>query len=308
VTNTSQVGVTIPVTPKLLVTAPTLVSGTVGVTWCNSGCISGSTSSVVASLSPAGSPVYSYALTAGLLPTGLTLNSATGAITGEPGANTAGSYLITVTATDNSPHPLSGSVNFTLTVAGGLYLTNTGTSPFTETYDTNATITTVTATGGAYPYTYSIAQPGTIPQGITIGATTGVLAMSNLLPTPAGTYNFQVSATDSTMALTGVVNFTVNIPLVVTYTAMASNLSAATGGQTVTTLTTTGQSGSITYTLDAASVTAGFTISGNTVTAGTAAQGSYAAVQVTATDSAPATGATGNATVTITLPTITVGA
>jgi hypothetical protein len=308
VLKSSQIGVTIPVTPKLLVTAPSLISGTVGVTWCNSGCVSSSTSSVVASLSPAGSPAYSYALTAGLLPTGLTLNSSTGAITGEPGPNTAGSYPITVTATDNSPHPLSGSVSFTLTVAGGLYLTNTGTSPYTETYDTNATITTVNATGGAYPYTYAITEPGTIPQGITIGATSGVLAMSNLLPAPAGTYNFQVTATDSTMALTGVINFSVVIPLNVTYTAVSTTLSAAGGSSPVTTLTATGQSGSVTYTLDAASTAAGFTISGNVLSSGTAAQGSYSAVQVTATDSAPAAGATGNATRVITLPTINVGA
>jgi hypothetical protein len=308
VTKNSQVGVTIPLTPKLLVTAPSLISGTVGVNWCNAGCVSGSTSSVVASLSPATSPAYSYALTAGLLPTGLTLNSATGAITGEPGANTAGSYLITVTATDNSPHPLSGSVNFTLTVAGGLYLISTGTSPYTETYNSNATITTVTATGGSYPYTYSIAAPGTIPQGITIGATSGVLAMSNLLPAPAGTYGFQVSATDSTMALTGLISFTVNIPLNVTYTAPSTTLSATTGTAPVTTLTTVGQSGTITYTLDAASLSAGFTISGNVVSSGTAAQGTYSNVQVTATDSTPAPGATGNATRTITLSSITIGA
>jgi uncharacterized protein (TIGR03437 family) len=304
----SQLGVTIPVIPKLLVTAPTLLSGTVGITWCNSSCATNSTSSVVASLSPAGSPSYSYALSAGLLPTGLTLNNSTGAITGIPGANTAGTYAITVTATDNSPHPLKGTATFTLTVAGGLYVTNTGTSPFTGTYNTNANITTVNATGGAYPYTYNISAPGSYPTGFTVGATSGVFAMSNLIPPPAGTYNFTVSAADSTLALTGSTSFTVNIPLTVTNNGIASSLSAATGNQTVTTLTTTGQSGTITYTLDSASLAAGFTISGNIVTSGTAAQGTYSSVMVTATDSTSATGATGNATKTVTLPTINIGA
>jgi polyisoprenoid-binding protein YceI len=110
------------------------------------------------------------------------------------------------------------------------------------------------------------------------------------------------------MALTGLISFTVNIPLNVTYTAVSTTLSATTGTAPVTTLTTTGQSGTITYTLDAASTSAGFTISGGVVSSGTAAQGTYSNVQVTATDSTPAAGATGNATRTITLSSITIGA
>jgi hypothetical protein len=308
VVKSSQVGVTIPVTPRLMVAAPTLVSGTVGVLWCDSTCTTNTTSSVVASLSPAGSPQYSYALTAGLLPTGLALSGSTGSITGTPAANTAGTYNITITATDNSPHPLTGSVSLTLTVAGGLYVISSGTSPYSATYGTNATLTTVTATGGSYPYLYSITLPGTIPTGINIGATSGVLTMTSLTPTPSGTYSFQVTATDATLALTGTTSFTVNIPLTVAHTTLATGLSATTGSQNVTTMSTTGQSGTITYTLDAASTTAGFTISGGVVNSGTAAQGTYSAVQVTATDSTNAPGATGNATKTVTLPTITIGA
>lgn len=308
VIKTSQTGVTIPVTPKLLVSAPTLISGTVGVPWCDTNCGTNSTSSVLATLSPMGSPQYSYALTAGLLPTGLVLSGPTGAITGTPGANTAGTYTITVTATDNSPHPLTGAVTFQLTVAGGLYVISTGSSPYSATYGSNATLTTVIATGGSYPYTYSITLPGTIPAGVSIGATSGVLAMTNLIPTPSGTYSFQVLATDSTLALTGSTSFTVFIPLTVTHNAIAGSLSATTGSQNVTTMTTTGQSGTITYTLDSNSVTAGFTISGGVVNTGTAVQGTYNAVIVTATDSTSAPGATGNATRSVLLPSIVIGA
>ena len=304
----SQVGVTIPVTPKLLVSAPTLVSGTVGVPWCDVNCSTNSTSSVVATLSPIGSPQYSYALTAGLLPTGLALSGSTGSITGTPGANTAGTYTITVTATDNSPHPLTGAITFQLTVAGGLYVISTGSSPYSATYGSNATLTTVIATGGSYPYTYSITLPGTIPVGISVGATSGVLAMTNLIPTPAGSYSFQVSATDSTLALTGSTSFTVNIPLNVTHNSIAGSLSATTGNQTVTTMATTGQSGTITYTLDATSLAAGFTITGGVVNTGTAAQGTYSAVIVTATDSVAATSSSGPAVRSVLLPSIVIGA
>ena len=306
----SQSGVTIPVTPKLLVTAPTLLTGTVGVIWCNSGCVTNSTSSVVASLSPAGSPTYSYALSGGLLPTGLVLNGSTGAITGEPAANTSGTYSITVTATDNSPHPLTGAVTFQLTVAGGLYVISSGTSPYSAAYGATANLTTVIATGGSYPYTYAITNPSTVPAGITLGVTSGVLATTSVIPTPSGTYAFLVTATDATLALTGTASFTVNIPLTVTATAIASGLSAGTGSQTVTTVTTTGNSGTITYALDSTSLAAHFTINAATgvVSSGTAAQGTYTNVQVTASDSTPAPGATGNATRTITLGSISIGA
>ncbi len=46
--------------------------------------------------------------------------------------------------------------------------------------------------------------------------------MTNPIPTPAGSYAFQITATDSTLALTGSTSFTVNIPLNVTHTTIAT--------------------------------------------------------------------------------------
>ena len=51
-----------------------------------------------------------------------------GNISGIPAANTAGNYLVTVTATDSANVPVKGSAGFTLTVAGGLFMTTSGTS------------------------------------------------------------------------------------------------------------------------------------------------------------------------------------
>lgn len=305
ITETSQAGVTIPVAPRLLVSPPSLVSGTVGIPWCNTSCVTNSTSSVVASLSPASSPTYLYALKAGLLPAGVTLNTSTGAITGTPAANTAGTYNVTIGATDSSSFPLTGTTSFSLTVAGGLFVTSTGSAPYSGTFGTASNLTTVIATGGSYPYYYVMTLPGTLPTGITVGATSGVLSMTNMAP--SGTYTFQITATDSTGAVSGSVTFNVNIPLTVAHTAVSTTASAAAGSSAITTVTATGQSGTVTYTLDATSLSAGFTISGGVVSSGTASAGTYANVMVTATDSTPAPGATGNATRTITLPSITIG-
>ena len=67
-----------------------------------------------------GTPSYRYAVTSGVLPAGLTLAPTTGIISGLPAANTAGSYAVTITATDSANVPLTGTYSMTITVAGGL--------------------------------------------------------------------------------------------------------------------------------------------------------------------------------------------
>ena len=235
----SQSGVNLWVAPKLKVVAPTTRTGTVGTAW-------GSSSNAV--VATQGTSPYRYAVTSGLLPPGLALGATTGAITGTPAANTSGSYAITVTATDSANVPLRDSVTFTLTIAGGLVVSASGTSPYTVTYGTsNATLTTVSATGGTYPYTYAITAPGTIPTGMLVNASTGVISM--LGSVPAGTYNVTVTATDAAgTALTGTASFAITVHLNVTN----ATPTAGTNGQvnaSLTTVTATGQTGAVAYAL-----------------------------------------------------------
>ncbi len=285
---TSQSGVSIWVTPRLRVRPPTALSGTVGVPWA------GTNNLVLAS---EGTSTYQFALTSGLLPAGVTLNTSTGAISGTPAASTSGTYQVTVTATDSAPVPLTGSVSFTATVAGGLFLTSTGTSPFTGTFGTaNATLTTVTATGGLFPYTYAITTPSSLPTGMTVGASNGVVGITTL--TPAGVYSITVTGTDATTSspVTGATSFSLNHALLMTQTVTATPTAGVAGP--VRTITATGGTGTITY----ATATAGFTVNGSTgvvsSTTGTAA-GTYSVV-VSATDGTVAPGATGVATGTTT--------
>ncbi|HEV2448237.1 MAG TPA: putative Ig domain-containing protein, partial [Candidatus Sulfopaludibacter sp.] len=108
----TQAGVTLWVTSRLKVTGPAgaALRGTAGAAWPAAG------SQVSAG---EGTAPYQYAVTAGSLPAGLTLNPATGAMIGTPAAGSAGSYPVTVTATDSAAAPVTGNATFTLTVAAG---------------------------------------------------------------------------------------------------------------------------------------------------------------------------------------------
>ncbi len=285
--STSQAGVNMWVARRLKVAGPSGggLTGTVNVAWA------GSNNSVLATQ---GTSPYSYALTSGVLPTGLTLNATTGAISGTPLAGTAGSYAVTVTATDSANFPLTGKVAFTVTVAGGLVVSTSTASPIAATYGTAApSATTISASGGAYPYTFTIASA---PLGMTINTNTGVIGVSAL--TPAGTYNLQITATDSaTSPLTGTLNISIVVGLNMANTTLAT-LTQGVGGA-LTTVSATGNTGAVSFALDNTTPPpAGVTVNSSTgvVSVSSAvASGTYTVI-VNATDAGTAAGAAAVAT------------
>jgi hypothetical protein len=282
---TSQDKVTVWVNPRLLLTGPTgsALDATVGIPW---------TGTVTAY---EGTGAYRYAVTSGVLPSGLTLAPSTGVISGTPNANTGGVYAVTITATDSANVPVTGAYSMTINVAGGLFVTFTGSgSPLTtQTFGTaSGTITTVAATGGTYPYTYAITTPATPPTGMVVDASGHV---STSVATPAGTYNgVVVTATDSgSTPLTGAATFQLKVNLKMTTVVSPTPQTNGTNG-VLYQVNATGYTGAITYTLqDIASsgATALAIDSSGNVTPGTAVAGTYT-FTVTATDDTMAPGAT----------------
>ena len=286
----SQSGITVWVAPRLKVAPPTALSGQVGVAWANTNNL------VVAS---EGTAPYRYAVTSGVLPAGLSL-AATGAsgaaITGTPAADRAGSYVITVTATDSANIPLTGTTTFTLTIVGGLVLTSSPASYTGTVVTSNTNIMSVTATGGAYPYTYSWDSSFTVPNGMTIGANSGAIGITS--QTPAGVYTVKVDAVDNN-GWQGTITFTVTLHLVVsvsstTLTGASPNLSGNGGTSYAVNLAAVGGT-SYTFTTPTQS---GFTISGNVLTVNANASNTPYTVVINASDVG---GGTGSITLSITL-------
>jgi|HubBroStandDraft_6_1064221.scaffolds.fasta_scaffold01599_6 hypothetical protein len=155
-----------------------------------------------------GLPPLSWAVTAGALPTGLSLAPSTTdtvQLTGKP--TVAGTYTFTITVTDAAG--FSNSVQFTLAVSSLSITTTSPLPPGTVGTIYNSSGVQFAATGGNPPYTWSVASGSSLPPGLTLDPTTGLLSGT---PTTAGTYNFGITATDNSAPPVPV---TVNFTLVV---------------------------------------------------------------------------------------------
>ncbi|GAB3255781.1 putative Ig domain-containing protein [Chitinimonas naiadis] len=256
-----------------------------------------------------GTAPYGYTVSAGGLPAGLTLNSTTGLISGTPTAT--GSFNFTVTATDAGNY--TGSKAFsvvvsapTIAVAPASLTSAMVGSPYNR---------TVSATGGTAAYSYAVTA-GTLPAGLNLNATTGALSGT---PTAAGSFNFTVTATDST---TGVGSpFTAGLAYTLTVLAPALTISPTSGsnlsGSALTAYSQTFAvgAGASPYTyglvINSGSMPTGLTFSTSTgVLSGTPTSAGTVNFTVTGTDSATGTGApfsiSGTYSLTIGAPTVTV--
>jgi hypothetical protein len=203
----SQTGtVTITINPALLITTATLPSGMVAQPYAATVVSTGGTGTV------------SFALASGTLPAGLSL-SKTGAITGTP--TVYGSFPITVSATDAATTPNVVTQSYTLTIAPQLPTITTVSLPSGLAGVAYSQQLTFTGGNGTTP-TWSVAT-GSLPVGLTLNATTGLISGTPTNASAGTTYTFGVQVAVGTQ--TSVVQtLSIVIPAlpVVTTTTLAS--------------------------------------------------------------------------------------
>jgi hypothetical protein len=191
-----------------------------------------------------------WSVSAGALPGGLTLNSATGLLSGTPTAS--GSFAFTVQAVDATNLPVTA--NYTLQILNVLTI-----SPATLPNGTIGSLysQTLTAAGATGAVGWSITA-GALPGGLTLGATTGVLSGT---PTAAGSFNFTVQATDS-IGQSGTRAYTLQILSVLTISpATLPNGTISTPYSQ--TITATGGTGAVAFNVSSGSLPPGLILSGS---------------------------------------------
>ncbi len=135
-----------------------------------------------------GRPPYFWSVDSGALPPGLTLEPATGILSGTP--TTPGGYRFTVRVTDGAQ--TYASRNLALTVTAPPRLTITSGTPLPAGGVGTAYSFTLTAAGGTAPYTWELAG-GSLPPGLGLNGSTGQIGGT---PTTVGNYPFKVRVTD----------------------------------------------------------------------------------------------------------------
>jgi hypothetical protein len=164
----------------LIVTTSSLPNGTVGQTYS-------------ALLGAAGgSTPYSWSVISGALPAGLSLNSATGAITGTPTVAATSSFTVRVADAQTPADTDIQALQITV-LPGSLAPLNITTTSLPNARRNKNYSSTLGATGGLAPYTWSVVA-GSLPAGFTLNPSTGVISGRS---STVGTYSFTVRARDS---------------------------------------------------------------------------------------------------------------
>jgi hypothetical protein len=264
---TKSAALTITIAPNALTLATSsLASATEGAVYLQSLAATG------------GTPNYTWSITSGSLPAGLTLTASQGVISGTPAAS--GTSTFTITVRDSSSPVQTKSVALSITVTPPTL--SVVTSSLAAGTEGAAYSATLKAQGGTPAYIWSITS-GSLPAGLGLAASDGVISGT---PTASGAFTFTVSVTDSSSPVqtkSTTLSLTVAGPAL---TITSSTLAAATVNTAYTqTLAASGGSLPYTWSISSGSLPAGLTLSSGGVISGTPTSSGTYKITVAVTDS-----------------------
>ncbi|HUK15634.1 MAG TPA: putative Ig domain-containing protein [Bryobacteraceae bacterium] len=221
-----------------------------------------------------GTPPYRWALTSGALPSGLSLNSASGTISGTP--SQTGAFQIALAVTDAASGTASG--NFSLTVVNGMVIT---TAPMLPPATVGVAYNlALGAAGGTAPYQWSIIA-GSLPAGLAFSAS-GQLSGT---PTASGNFAFTGQATDADSHQVSK-SFTLAVAAALTITSAPALPAAATGAVYRQAFSAAGGTPPYVWSVSAGSLPGGMTLDSSTgILSGTPTAAGTFNFTVTVTDS-----------------------
>lgn len=202
-----------------------------------------------------GTGPYTFAVTAGALPPGLSLTSA-GVLSGTP--TSAGSYAFTVTATDSLA--ATGSQAYALSISPSTITLAPATLPSAS--RNAAYSTTITASGGTAPYTFSVTS-GALPIGLSLSSS-GVLSGT---PATTGSFTFTVAAVDANAA-SGSRTYTLSVDVGALQISPLTLGDATAGVSYSAVLSGSGGTGPYTFAVTSGTVAPGLSLASNGVLTG----------------------------------------
>jgi hypothetical protein len=239
--DTATVSLTLTIAAPIAITTTTLPGGTTGVAYSQTIAVTG------------GVAPLSFSITSGSLPSPLTLNSATGAITGTPTASATSTF--TVTVSDASGTADQATQAYSIAITPPLSITTTSLAPGVAGF---AYSKQLTATGGTGGNVWSITS-GALPANLSLNASTGAITGT---PSAAGSTPLTFKVTDSnndtaTVSLT----LTIAAPIAITTTTLPGGTTGVAYSQTIA---VTGGVAPLTFSITSGSLASPLTLNTST--------------------------------------------
>ena len=232
-----------------------------------------------------GTAPYTFSVASGTLPAGLSLNAATGVLSGT--TNVAGSFAVSIKVTDNSTGagaPFSATNSYTLSVAAPVISVAPGALPAAAV--ATAYSQQLSASGGVGPYAYTVSS-GSLPAGLTLSSS-GLLSGTS---TAAGSFTVSVQAADAHL-FTGTQSYTLAVSSANISLTPATLPNATAEAAYSVPLVVTGGTAPYTFSVASGTLPAGLSLNAATgVLSGTTNVAGSVPVSIKVTDSSTGVGA-----------------